>query len=273
MRSAADVQLVSAPSWWTVRHLVILLGLCSLFTVAGFIWAMFLRGQIQEQTTQLKRAMVVARARSSILEAVTANQEIQVILQQISAAIQMLLPGTTCVATLHSSSSSDLLKARPELSRGTVYEACLADCENKEIGSITVRAPDPSVLPPEALDVCSAFGELAVLAGRQSTFHHGLLHHSTHDTLTNLPNRRYYETALAEALKCGRDTGHSVAIINIDINKFKQVNDRYGHTVGDHYLQQLSHRFLSCVRSNDTLARVGGDEVRRCSFLRKPKRV
>jgi diguanylate cyclase (GGDEF)-like protein/PAS domain S-box-containing protein len=80
------------------------------------------------------------------------------------------------------------------------------------------------------------------------------------DPLTNLPNRRLLSDRLHQALaKVKRENGH-LALIFLDLDKFKPVNDLHGHAVGDQLLQAVAHRLRTCVRESDTVARVGGDE-------------
>lgn len=80
------------------------------------------------------------------------------------------------------------------------------------------------------------------------------------DPLTNLPNRRLLADRLHQAVThAKRDQGH-LALIFVDLDRFKPVNDRYGHASGDQLLQAVAHRLQACVRESDTVARVGGDE-------------
>jgi diguanylate cyclase (GGDEF)-like protein/PAS domain S-box-containing protein len=81
-----------------------------------------------------------------------------------------------------------------------------------------------------------------------------------HDALTGLPNRRLFEDRFVQALAMARRHHEKVALLNIDLDRFKQVNDTYGHDVGDDLLVQITQRVSEGLRKTDTLCRQGGDE-------------
>lgn len=81
-----------------------------------------------------------------------------------------------------------------------------------------------------------------------------------HDSLTKLPNRRPFEDRLEQALARQSRTGERCAVLYMDLNGFKQVNDTLGHHVGDRMLQRLGRRLRLVTRDEDTVARLGGDE-------------
>jgi diguanylate cyclase (GGDEF)-like protein/PAS domain S-box-containing protein len=83
---------------------------------------------------------------------------------------------------------------------------------------------------------------------------------ASHDALTQLPNRRRLQDNLALALVSARATDTIVGVCYIDLDGFKPVNDVHGHAVGDHLLIDVAKRLKGCVRANDTVARIGGDE-------------
>lgn len=83
---------------------------------------------------------------------------------------------------------------------------------------------------------------------------------ANHDPLTNLPNRTYFNKELEAILKEADAENYQVALYFIDIDKFKEVNDTYGHNVGDKMLINVSKRLLNNIRENDVIARIGGDE-------------
>jgi len=81
-----------------------------------------------------------------------------------------------------------------------------------------------------------------------------------HDPLTELPNRLVAKSKMDQAIKETNSTGGKAALFFIDVDNFKRVNDSLGHTVGDHLLKSLVQRLTSCLREEDTLSRVSGDE-------------
>ncbi len=85
-------------------------------------------------------------------------------------------------------------------------------------------------------------------------------HLALHDHLTGLPNRRLYQDRLANALERARRSESHAALLVIDLNGFKLVNDTFGHHIGDLVLQRVGELFSTRVRRSDTVARTGGDE-------------
>ena len=87
-----------------------------------------------------------------------------------------------------------------------------------------------------------------------------LVHRSLHDPLTGLPNRILFNDRLHHALERGRRERTPTSLLGIDLDGFKQINDQYGHPVGDEVLVAVAERLTSVLRASDTAARVGGDE-------------
>ncbi len=85
-------------------------------------------------------------------------------------------------------------------------------------------------------------------------------HRAQHDVLTGLPNRLTLNDRLTQAISLARRNSHKLAVLFLDLDGFKNINDSLGHTVGDKLLQSVAVRLSDCVRKSDTISRQGGDE-------------
>jgi diguanylate cyclase (GGDEF)-like protein/PAS domain S-box-containing protein len=175
---------------------------------------------------------------------------------------------------------------RAELRARTVFE--LSGPDNREAArqffARRLSAPASPVLPPEiekpyrrkdgaVLWVCEALGVVGDREGgpdfvvavtqditARKALEVRLSHDALHDALTGLPNRVLLLDRLARVLESARRHGAAAAVLYIDLDGFKEVNDRHGHAAGDALLQQAARRIEGCVRGEDTVARIGGDE-------------
>ncbi len=85
-------------------------------------------------------------------------------------------------------------------------------------------------------------------------------HLAHHDVLTDLPNRILLQDRLSQAIELARRQGTQLAVMFMDLNQFKHINDSLGHAVGDQLIQSVAQRLVGCVRHSDTISRQGGDE-------------
>ena len=140
-----------------------------------------------------------------------------------------------------------------------------------EVGAQVKRGKDPLWVVGPAQDRArstiqadeQALGALAVLgsdAYARVQLTADMVHYARHDPLTDLPNRGILLDRVAHALHRAGRSRVRVALLFIDLDSFKPVNDRFGHAAGDAVLVEVARRLLECTRQSDTVARLGGDE-------------
>lgn len=115
---------------------------------------------------------------------------------------------------------------------------------------------------PEAptIDLFKLASDLIAVAVGNRELIDQLSFQARHDALTHLPNRALFSDRLEQAVTSSARTGKAVAVLLLDVDRFKHVNDTYGHQAGDEMLCQIAHRLRSRLRGSDVLARMGGDE-------------
>ena len=102
--------------------------------------------------------------------------------------------------------------------------------------------------------------QLAVALGQKWQAENKILRLAYYDHLTGLPNRAFFMTRLEQAIDTAREEARSLAVLFLDLDNFKPLNDAHGHDAGDLLLVEVAHRLQACIREMDTVARIGGDE-------------
>ena len=133
--------------------------------------------------------------------------------------------------------------------------------EGRVVGSIVVASRRPGRLQgADDQEVLLAFAEHASLALTDARMVSSALHQAFHDPLTDLPNRALFLDRLELGLSRVRRSKSKIAVLFLDIDRFKIVNDSLGHAAGDELLREVATRLVASIRPGDTAARFGGDE-------------
>lgn len=131
----------------------------------------------------------------------------------------------------------------------------------RRLGVLAFESRDAERFRPEfASDFLAHLGAVAAICLENAVNHARLLRTGVTDFLTGFHNRRYLHARLREELARAQRTAGSVALLMIDVDYFKSINDTHGHLAGDAVLKEISRRIASQMRSSDTGARFGGDE-------------
>jgi diguanylate cyclase (GGDEF)-like protein len=255
LRSFDDIAVVAAPSPINTRNLLLALGVLLLlvFAVIGRGWA--LERKVRHQTALLA---AVEQQRSRILEDINGSRPLAEIIEKIVSMVSSMLDGAPCWcevadgATVGNSPREphnlEIIRVQIEARSGPALGAMLAAFDHRT--PVTSRRA-------EAL----ADGvRLATLAIETRRLYSDLRRRSEFDLLTDVHNRFSLEKRLDEQIAAARENASVFGLIYIDLDKFKQINDLYGHHVGDLYLHQVVGRMKQQLRTDDLLARLGGDE-------------
>jgi len=250
-----------------------------------------LRQKSELEATRLSTAAELERERGRILELINSYQPLPEVLAAIQAFAEQMWPG--CIGYTHvlvnrmlvltvgpALTPAELLRLQsldpsfsPEIcalavrSRGLtshpetndVWSSPILSSRGEILGTLTFRSRDGAPLPlhNEAFEYgCN----LAAIAIDNRRLYEDMLHRSRHDQLTGLPNRAVVEECLEEAIRDAAENHSFAALLYLDLDDFKVVNDSFTHRVGDAYLIEVSHRFRACLRSGDVIGRIGGDE-------------
>jgi len=133
--------------------------------------------------------------------------------------------------------------------------------QNGTIGALIVKSvPGGERYTEQDKELLQYVCEQVATAIERKQLHARLQRMAQYDQLTQLPNRELLRERLNVALTSAREACGRMALLYVDLDRFKQVNDTHGHAVGDMLLQTVANRLKGCVRETDTVARIGGDE-------------
>ena len=254
--------------------------------VATLIWSR----RNQRRLIHLQsRAEQMERERARILEMTGRYEPLLSILNVLVSVTQEQLPGAVaCVSVIQDGRLRDVVA--PGLpkefvdrvyQRGSLVDQVAASLRHSEalayglsdfwsqeivtnaghqIGCVDVYLEEPRSVEHAPVALLEGVAKLAGIIIQHREMYEQLAFQATCDPLTGLPNRRVFQDRLEQAILRAQREGEKLAVLLIDLDRFKQVNDLLGHHVGDALLREVAHRVQGCLRKSDTLSRIGGDE-------------
>jgi len=129
-----------------------------------------------------------------------------------------------------------------------------------DIGVFQVASPDPDAFTQDDARLLELLLSHTTEALKRIHLQSELKEQAIHDPLTGVYNRRYFTQTIASELERSKRYSHPISFLIIDVNRFKEINDRFGHQVGDKVLQEVAKLLQGQVRESDTVVRYGGDE-------------
>ena len=268
MRSYDDIAVVAWPSWMTVRNLARVISGMVVIILGISAWGWTLKRKVQQQAKVLaaraaaeadaeRRNARLQQQRSRILEDINGSRPLAEVLEEITELVSCQLNGAPSWCEI---TDGPRLGRAAETDGLRIVREPIFSRSGPPLGTICA-AIDPGSPPPahekEAFFVGS---QLAALAIENRRLYSDLVHRSEFDLLTDIRNRFSLDKYLDAAMAKAREEASMFGLIYVDLDEFKQVNDGYGHRVGDLYLQEIAARMKRQLRGADLLARVGGDE-------------
>jgi diguanylate cyclase (GGDEF)-like protein len=255
LRSYDDIAIIANPSWLSVRNLLALVSmLIALLFVAGArSWVVDRKVRRQNAT-----AAYMERRRARILEDINSSRPLVEILEDITQLVSFKLQSIPCWIQIVDGARLGICP--PDLSKFRVAQQQVQSRTAPSLGTIYAAFDVRSSANGEESEVLFMAAALAALAIDTKRLYADLVHRSEFDLLTNIHNRFSFEQYMDLHIERMHDDAGLFALIYIDLNDFKHVNDFYGHLVGDLYLREAAARMKKQLRSHDMLARLGGDE-------------
>jgi diguanylate cyclase (GGDEF)-like protein len=255
LRSFDDIAIVAPPSLLNIRNLILVV--CALLLI---VFAVLARGWALERRIRRHTAALahIEQERGQILEDINGSRPLAEILDEITALASFKLHGALCWCQV--ADGARLGKWPPEQHNLRIVQAEIPARSGPPLGTVFAAfdpLSKPSPIEPEAL---SAAAGLATLAIETRRLYSDLRHRSEFDLLTDIHNRFSLEKHLDRLIEEARENAGIFGLVYVDLNGFKQVNDIYGHHIGDLYLQEVALRMKRQLRPHDMLARLGGDE-------------
>jgi len=271
MRSFDDITVVARPSLLTVTNLLRLVELLVAIVLAFAIRQWILERKVHRQTVALagrveakavlERHMAqLEQRRSRILEDINGSRPLAEIIEQVTGLVSFTLHDSPCWCEIADGATLGTASGNIGIVGQRILQQEILSHSGQVVGKLYAALGERKENPEEETEALTAGARLATLAIETRRIYSDLVFRSEFDQLTNVHNRFSLDKHLDHCIEESRLKSGLFGLIYIDLDKFKQVNDVYGHHVGDLYLQEVAVRMTRQLRPQDVLARLGGDE-------------
>jgi diguanylate cyclase (GGDEF)-like protein len=257
LRSADDIAVVAGPSWMNGRHVMMIASLLLIVALLFGVRAWLLESKTRREIGSLA---YVEQRRGRILESINSSEPLAEILERVTELVSVRLNGAPCWCQVTDGSAIGNRPAQFDSASLRIAKMPISARVGPPLGNIFAAFDARTKTARIERDALGMAAELATLAIETSRLYTDLVRRSEFDMLTDVQNRFAMERTLNAMIHNARQSASIFAVIFIDLNEFKQVNDVHGHMVGDLYLQEVAQRMKRQLRPGDTLARIGGDE-------------
>ncbi len=269
MRSPDDATVIAEPSWLNISNLIRIVSLLLIVVLAAVSWGAILNRKVRRQTAALslrieaeanleRRMAQLEQRRSSILEDINGSRPLAEILEAITELVSFRLDGARCWCEITDGARLGHPPTAPESLR--IVSELIPARTGAPLGALSAGFALGSVPSDAEVAALGVGARLATLAIETRRLYTDLRHRSEFDLLTDIHNRFSLEKHIDALIEEARQRAGIFGLIYVDLDEFKQVNDIYGHRVGDLYLQEVAMRMKCQLRGHDMLARLGGDE-------------
>jgi diguanylate cyclase (GGDEF)-like protein len=262
LRSFDDIAVVAGPPWLNMRTMqliaVVLLAIAILAALSSLVLERRLRRQTAALAASVEREADLEHRRATILEEINGARPQEEILKKILDLVAYKLGGAPCWCVIGGVAPIGNAPALPASKR--ILGSEIVGKNGIPLGSLHAALESGSAPRPEEAEALAMGSALAALAIETGRIYSDLLHRSNFDLLTDIHNRFSLDRYIDECIEQAATQPFYFALIYIDLDDFKGINDLYGHQVGDLYLQEVARRMNRLLRPQDMLARLGGDE-------------
>ena len=266
LRTTEDIQVVASPPWFTARRALFLVITLAVLTLAVAAWVLILRRRVKRQTEIIRMKLENEAALEERYQRIFERNLTGLYIAGSDGRI--IDCNDSCAHILGFSSRQDLLQHRTEAepitrnfydSQATKQIVNAEHCFQKRDGSLGWVLSNARCIPQKNATDIVIEGGLVDITDRKIA-EERIQFLAYYDSLTGLPNRTLLQDRLAKALASAKRHKDRVAVLFLDLDRFKNINDSLGHSYGDLLLQELATRLQTWAREQDTVARLGGDE-------------